>query len=74
MTRGLHGPRLKEELLAQEVLFPQESALAVGPEEAALAAKLYAQVRRPHGREIDLAIAACALLRDAVHSRRRLTG
>ncbi|MDA2939133.1 type II toxin-antitoxin system VapC family toxin [Acidobacteria bacterium AH-259-A15] len=62
----LRGPRLKEELLAQEVLFPQESAVAFGPEEAALAAKLYAQVRRPRGREIDLAIAACTLLRDAV--------
>jgi predicted nucleic acid-binding protein len=29
--------------------------------EAELAASLYAQVARPRGREIDLAIAACAL-------------
>ncbi len=61
----LRGPRLREELLAQEALFPRESAVPFGPEEAAKAAELYGGVRRPRGREIDLAIAACALVRDA---------
>jgi predicted nucleic acid-binding protein len=61
----LQGPRLPEELAAQEALFPRESAVPFGSREAALAAKLYAAVRRPRGREIDLAIAACALARDA---------
>lgn len=55
------GPRKPAELLAQEELFPREQALAFGAEEAAKAAELYGQVRRPRGREIDLAIAAVAL-------------
>jgi len=61
----LRGPRLPEELAAQEALAPSESAVAFGAQEAALAAKLYRGVRRPRGREIDLAIAACAIGRDA---------
>ncbi len=61
----LRGPRLAEELAAQEALFPSETALAFGPREAAVAAGLYAQVERPRGRELDLAIAAHALVRDA---------
>ena len=61
----LRGPRHPQELAAQEALFPSESAVPLGPEEAALAARLYRTVRRPRGREIDLAIAACALTREA---------
>ncbi|MBM3747541.1 MAG: type II toxin-antitoxin system VapC family toxin [Acidobacteria bacterium] len=61
----LRGPRLPEELAAQEALFPRESAVPFGPREAVLAAELYAAVRKPRGRELDLAIAACALTRDA---------
>lgn len=61
----LRGPRLPEELAAQEALFPREAAIPFGSDEAALAAELYRQVRRPRGRELDLAIAACALGRDA---------
>lgn len=60
----LRGPRLPQELAAQEALFPSESALPFGPQEAALSAKLYRTVRRPRGREIDLAIAACAISRE----------
>lgn len=59
------GPRLPEELRLQEALFPAANASAFGHEEASLAAALYRQVRRPRGREIDLAIAACAILHDA---------
>jgi predicted nucleic acid-binding protein len=61
----LRGPRLPEEIVAQEALFPSESAVPFGPREAALSAKIYSSLRRPRGREIDLAIAACAISRDA---------
>jgi predicted nucleic acid-binding protein len=61
----LRGPRRPEELAAQEALFPRDSAIPFGPQEAALAASIYGQIRRAQGREIDLAIAACALARNA---------
>lgn len=61
----LRGPRLPQELAAQEALFPGEAAIPFGPAEVALSAKLYKAVRRPRGREIDLAIAACAISRQA---------
>ncbi len=57
----LRGPRSNEELAAQEALFPRESAVPFGPAEAALAASWYRTIRHPRGREIDLAIAACAV-------------
>jgi predicted nucleic acid-binding protein len=59
------GPRLPEELAAQEALFASERAVPFGQHEAATAARLYRGVPRPRGREIDLAIAACALTWDA---------
>lgn len=46
---------------AQEALFPAAAAIAFGAEEAMIAASLYCSVARPRGREIGLAIAACAL-------------
>jgi predicted nucleic acid-binding protein len=61
----LRGPRLPAEIAAQEALFPSESAIPFGTREAALSASLYRSVRRPRGREIDLAIAACAISRQA---------
>lgn len=61
----LRGPRLREELQAQEELFPHDQALPFGAAEAAIAARLYGKVRSPRGREIDLAIAATAIARDA---------
>lgn len=61
----LRGPRGAEELAAQEALFPREAAIPFGPAEAARAADLYRQVRGARGREIDLAIAACALCQEA---------
>jgi predicted nucleic acid-binding protein len=57
----LRGPRLPEELAAQEALFPADAALPFGPDEARLAAALCRELPRARGREIDLAIAACAL-------------
>jgi len=61
----LRGPRLPQELAAQEALFPSALALGFGPSEAARAAQLYVALPRGRGREIDLAIAACALTLDA---------
>ena len=61
----LRGPRRQEELRAQEALFPAAEAAVFGRPEAALAADLYRMVRRPRGRELDLAIAAAAILQDA---------
>ena len=61
----LRGPRVLQELEAQEELFPRSEGLAFGSEEAALAARLYAAVKRPRGREIDLAIGATVLGNDA---------
>jgi predicted nucleic acid-binding protein len=61
----LRGPRLPQELAAQEALFPSETAIDFGLAEAALSATLYKSTRRPRGREIDLAIAACAIVRQA---------
>lgn len=62
----LRGPRLPAELAAQEALFPSGEAPAFGAEEAQIAADLYRVVGRARGREIDLAIAACAISWDAI--------
>ena len=59
------GPRLASELAAQEALFPAAAAISFGAEEALIAASLYRAVERPRGRELDLAIAACAVARGA---------
>ena len=61
----LRGPPLREELEAQEALFPSALAIPFGPQEAAVAADLYRTLRRPRGRELDLAVAACALTHGA---------
>lgn len=57
----LRGPRIPEELAAQEALLPADEAIPFGASEAALAARLYRALPRARGREVDLAIAACAL-------------
>jgi predicted nucleic acid-binding protein len=57
----LRGPRLRPELAAQEDLFPRASAVPFGPAQADLAARLYRALPKPRGREIDVAIAACAI-------------
>jgi len=61
----LRGPRARVELAAQEELFPSEQAVAFGHGEAAVAARLYKEVPRARGREIDLAVAACAVANGA---------
>jgi predicted nucleic acid-binding protein len=57
----LRGPRTRQELAVQEDLFPRERAVPFGAAQAVIAARLYGAVSRPRGREIDLAVAACAL-------------
>lgn len=61
----LRGPRLPAEIAAQEALFPADAAVVFGAREAALGARLYRELNRPRGREIDIGIAACAIARDA---------
>jgi predicted nucleic acid-binding protein len=61
----LRGPRRPEELAAQEALFPRESAVSFAAQESVLAAAIYRRIRKARGREIDLAIAACALARNS---------
>ena len=61
----LRGARLRQELAAQEALLPREAAVPFGPEEAAWAARLYRETPRARGRDIDLAIAASALVHHA---------
>jgi predicted nucleic acid-binding protein len=61
----LRGPRLPEELAAQEALFPRELTPVFGVEEAERAAAIYRSLSKPRGRETDIAIAACAMTLDA---------
>src|SRR5262249_5259231 len=59
------GPRIAEQIAAQEALFPSTEAVPFGSEEALVAADLYKKLKRPRGREIDIAVAACAIAHDA---------
>jgi len=61
----LRGPRVEAELADQEELLPSDQAVPFGPREAARAAKLYRSVARARGRELDLCVAACALVHAA---------
>lgn len=59
------GPRTEEELADQELLFPARTAVSFGVREAAIAADLSARLKNPRRREIDIAIAACAMAQGA---------
>lgn len=59
------GPRLEEELAFEAALLEPDAVAAFGEQEARVAADVYRQVRRPRGRELDIAIAACALTQEA---------
>jgi len=61
----LRGPRLPGELATQEALFPAEAALPFETADARISAELYRSVARARSREADIAIAACAIRRDA---------
>ena len=59
------GPRVDEELALEAVLLGSDAVASFGELEARVAADVYRRVKRPRGRELDIAIAACALTRDA---------
>lgn len=59
------GPRIRAELDAQEGLWPADAAVPFDSTAAIRAAALYAAMKRPRGRELDLAIAACAIVHGA---------
>jgi predicted nucleic acid-binding protein len=61
----LRGPRSRAELSIRLLLMPDDTIAAFGHVEAEVAARLYRRVRRPRGREADLAIAACAIVHGA---------
>ena len=60
------GPRTAEEIADQEALFPTTDSIPFGADEALVAADTYRKVKRPRGREFDIAIAACAIVHDAL--------
>ena len=55
------GSRTPQEIADQEALFPTADSVLFGPDEAIAAADIYRKIRRPRGREVDIAIAACAI-------------
>ncbi|HXP86788.1 MAG TPA: PIN domain-containing protein [Bryobacteraceae bacterium] len=57
----LRGPRTEREIQMQEFLVPASAAIPFSVEDAALSADIYRSVRRARSREIDIAIAACAI-------------
>lgn len=59
------GPRIRSETEAQEALWPSADSVPFDAAASLLASALYSKIARPRGREIDLAIAACALAQDA---------
>ena len=65
MYEWLRGPRTQQELEDQESLLPATKACAFGSAEAAAAAQMYRSLRRSRGRDLDIAIAACAIERGA---------
>jgi predicted nucleic acid-binding protein len=59
------GPRTPDELDDQQSLFPPDGVHPFGPAEAQRAAEIYRVMKRPRGRDMDIAIAACAMLNRA---------
>jgi predicted nucleic acid-binding protein len=59
------GPRTDRELAIEQALLGPEVTVGFGEVEARLAADLHRRVPRRRGREIDLAIAACAVAQNA---------
>lgn len=59
------GPRSTADLAAQDAIFPTNHALGFGAAEADSASRLYKEMPNPRGREIDIAIAAHAIVRNA---------
>lgn len=55
------GPRTDAEHTLRMSLFPDHAIVVFGADEAIRAAGLYRELRRARQREVDIAIAACAL-------------
>jgi predicted nucleic acid-binding protein len=57
----LRGPRLETEKADLEAFFPSVEAVQFDHACAETAARVYRRVKRARGREMDIAIAACAI-------------
>jgi len=57
----LRGPRVASDLEFLQLLHPDDRVLPFGPAQAAVAADVYRRLKRARGREMDIAIAACAI-------------
>ncbi len=57
----LRGPRVDSDIQLQRQLHPDDQIVLFGPSEAAKAGQLYRQLKRARGRQMDIAIAACAI-------------
>ncbi len=55
------GPRTEMDLAIEAALLGPDAVVSFGEVEATFAADLYRRVRCARGRELDIAIAACAL-------------
>ena len=61
----LRGPRTADELRDQQMLVPDDLVVAFDARCARVAANIYLQLTRPRQRDIDIAIAACAIEHNA---------
>jgi predicted nucleic acid-binding protein len=59
------GRRVEAELAIESVLLGPDTIVDFGENEARLAAEMYRKVKHPRKRELDIAIAACAVSRSA---------
>ena len=59
------GPRVEQELAFEAALLAPDAVTEFGDQQARVAADVYRRVKRARGRELDIAIAACALTQDA---------
>ena len=61
MYEWLRGPRIDLDIELQRELCPEDHIVTFGGVEAALAARLYRSISTARQREVDIAIAACAI-------------
>src|SRR2546428_13461300 len=59
------GPRMPEQIAAQEALFPSSEAIPFGSAEGLVASEVYWKIKRPRGRETVFYCAACATVPEA---------
>lgn len=57
----LRGPRIESDIELQRRMHPDDEIVLFGPSEAAIAANLYQRLKGARGRQMDIAIAACAI-------------